>query len=533
MIRLIVYLLILAGIAFGVAWIADRPGALTVDWQGWHLETSVLVAFSALLVLVAVAILGWSVLRLVLRSPDLLTGSLRNRRANRGWAAISRGLIAVGTGDVSGARRAASDAERLIGREPLTQLLAAQAAQLAGDTAGAERAFQAMTQTASTRLLGLRGLHVEARRRGDADAAQAAAEEAAELEPGLIWAADAVIESRCLTGDFDGALAMLEREAAHGGLDRAAHRRRRAVLLAAQAQAQELTDPATAREKAVEAAKLAPTLVPAAEIAGRLLGAAGDSRKAAKILEAAFATTPHPDLAETYLHLRTGDSVRERLKRMRALTARMPSHPESVMALASAAIDAQDFATARSVLAPLLDAPTQRICLLMAELEAAEHNDVGKAREWTARAVRAPRDPAWVADGFVAERWGPISPITGKLDAFVWKVPPGVAASPVLEHEAERVRAAIQAAIEAQLPAPAVVAAAPVEEPAVIEAVAVAPEPVDPVPVAPTLPPAVRAAPSDVIAMPNLPDDPGPEAASFLEESEPKAGATSRPPFGV
>jgi len=37
--------------------------------------------------------------------------------------------------------------------------------------------------------------------------------------------------------------------------------------------------------------------------------------------------------------------------------------------------------------------------------------------------VRAPRDPVWVADGITADEWEPISPLTGALDAFEWRVP--------------------------------------------------------------------------------------------------------------
>jgi HemY protein len=58
----------------------------------------------------------------------------------------------------------------------------------------------------------------------------------------------------------------------------------------------------------------------------------------------------------------------------------------------------------------------------MAELEQFE-GDEGRAREWMARALRAARDPAWTADGFVSDRWLPVSPVTGRLDAFQWKVP--------------------------------------------------------------------------------------------------------------
>src|SRR3954468_6255913 len=39
------------------------------------------------------------------------------------------------------------------------------------------------------------------------------------------------------------------------------------------------------------------------------------------------------------------------------------------------------------------------------------------------RAVRALHDPAWTADGYVGERWRPVSPVSGKLDAFQWQTP--------------------------------------------------------------------------------------------------------------
>ncbi len=44
-------------------------------------------------------------------------------------------------------------------------------------------------------------------------------------------------------------------------------------------------------------------------------------------------------------------------------------------------------------------------------------------REWLARASRAPRDPAWIADGVISDRWAPVSPVSGRLDAFVWGTP--------------------------------------------------------------------------------------------------------------
>jgi HemY protein len=73
-----------------------------------------------------------------------------------------------------------------------------------------------------------------------------------------------------------------------------------------------------------------------------------------------------------------------------------------------------------------------RVCLLMSDLEQAEHGSTGRGREWLARATRAPRDPAWIADGIVSDQWAPISPVTGRLDAFVWQAPPDVLVAPEL-----------------------------------------------------------------------------------------------------
>ena len=57
-------------------------------------------------------------------------------------------------------------------------------------------------------------------------------------------------------------------------------------------------------------------------------------------------------------------------------------------------------------------------------------------RQWLARALRAPRDYAWVADGFVSEHWAPFSPVSGRIDAFEWKAP--VERAPqMIEQEAE------------------------------------------------------------------------------------------------
>jgi HemY protein len=521
MIRVVIFLLAIGALAIGAAWLADRPGEVMILWQGKRIDTSVAVLAMAVGAVAALAVLAWSILRTFVRAPAVLQQQLRLRRARRGYLALSQGLIAVGSGDARAARRFADEAARIAPGEPLTLLLGAQSAQLAGDRATAERTFKAMALRDDTRLFGLHGLFIEAQRRQDRPTARLIAEEAARSDTVPAWAGHAVLDFRCAAGDWTGALERLERNQKSGLIDKAAYARQRAVLLAARALAAEPTDRAGARALAIAAVKLAPTLVPAAALAGRLLGEAGELRQAARIIETAWNANPHPDLADTYAHLRPGDSARDRLTRVQTLARQPPGNVEGALAVAQAALDAREFAIARAALSPLAAAPTQRAAMLLAKLEELEHGDEGRAREWMTRAVRARRDPAWTADGFVSDRWMPVSPVTGRLDAFTWMEPlaqiGGTGGGDVIEVEEP-------AAIEA----PAAPAVQPAPEIAVSGTAAAqsspAPEPLRPeVSAAPSIgarnatPAAPAAHFEKVIPLLHAPDDPGPDGEPQTE----------------
>ncbi|WP_072369570.1 heme biosynthesis HemY N-terminal domain-containing protein [Hyphomicrobium sp. NDB2Meth4] len=424
MLRLIAFIVAIAFIAAGLAWLADRPGELIMEWQGYHIETSVFRATVLLAVFVAVAFTGWSIVRNIWYSPAAVGNVLSKRRQKLGLDALSSGMIALSAGDKTAATRAAIQARKSLPNEPLTHLLRAQAAQLTGDRTTARRIFEAMLASPDTEQLGLRGLFLEAQREHETEAARHFAERAIALNPKLAWAVDALFDLQCREGDWEGALDTLAVARKNGHIERPLADRRRAVLLTAQAQASEEADPERALNLAVEANSLATDLVPAAAIAGRLLASRGNTPRAAKILQRTWSRAPHPDLATAYAYARIGDSPRDRLDRVRQLAALSPNSIEAPIAVANAAIEAHQFDEARAALEPLIPSRmTQRVATLMARIDGEQNADKGRVREWLARAVNAPRDPAWTADGFVADRWMPVSPVSGALDAFQWRVP--------------------------------------------------------------------------------------------------------------
>jgi HemY protein len=428
MIRIILFLLLIALGAAGAAWIAEQTGDVVLSWGGYRVQTTLPVFVLALGIVVVAAMMAWAILRGVWRTPARMRHSRRERRQARGRYAITQGLLAIGHGDSTAARVHAEAARKHAAHDPLALLLHAQSAQLDGDREGAQRAFRAMAEREDTRLLGLRGLFIEAQRADDPVAAVMVAEEALKLSPSSSWASHAVLGFCCAKGDWAGALKILDNNQSAGLIDKATYRRHRGVLLTARALELEKVDRDLSRDSVMEAVKLAPTLVPAAVLASKFESEAHQVRRSMRLVETAWLAQPHPDLADAYAHVKLGDSARQRLVRVETLAAKAPGHIEGALAIARAAIDASEFTKAREALAPFIAAPTQRVALLMAEIERTEHGDSGRARAWTLRAVRALHDPAWTADGYVSERWRPVSPVTGRLDAFQWQTP--VAALP-------------------------------------------------------------------------------------------------------
>ncbi|MGE0239414.1 MAG: heme biosynthesis protein HemY [Parvibaculaceae bacterium] len=507
MIRLLVRFLLLAAAAAGFAWIADRPGTIVIRWLNREIETSVLAGLAGLVFAVLALWFLFSLLRRLIGTPGAITGYWRFRKARRGYESLSRGIIAAGAGDGQSAHRFAAIAARSLTDEPLLKLLEVQAAQLRGDRAKVRRGFEEMLKAPETEALGLRGLFAEARQSGDLTAARGFAERALKLNPALGWASSAMLAIQSQARDWDAALLTLEAQRKTSQVSADQARRMKAVLLAAKALAGETRDPRGALDWALEAHKLDPALVPAACVAARLYAAQGAQRRVWRVVAKSWDVAPHPDLAEAYAYARLTDSPQDRYDRVRRLIGSFHGGVEGAYSLGRAAAQARQWNDAVKALAPLVAGePQARVCALMAEIEDGR-GDKGRAREWLARAVRAPSDPMWVIDGAASPYWTPVSAVTGEIAFAEWKAPfealprrAGSDAEPPPEVE------------ETPLPAPEAARPAPPAEPV----------PAPPPAAVPAPPPAAKARPKPRIVEPvRPPDDPG------LPEDDPDRRASA------
>lgn len=424
MIRLLGILIAAIVLASGIAWIADRQGELVFTLDAYEVHMSAAATIGLAVLFTALVVVLARLITTLVTSPGAIGAWFNARRTRRGNDSLSHGLLAVAAGDIHEARRHADRARGILGTHPLALLLQSQAALLDGDGKAQRHAYRAMLHHETTEFLGLRGLYLLAARENQPEQALQFAERAHELRPRVAWAADALFDLKAARGAWGEARRILDDSARHKMLDAGVIRRRRAVLLTAEAlEADQRGESDNALSLATEALALEPALAPAAVLAARKLAASGKAWRAQGVVEACWTASPHPDLAEVYAAIKPDETYEQRAARLVGLAHLNREHFESRVLEAEEAVLTKRWNEARRLLAPLAqEAPSARVCALMAEIEEGENGDATAAHGWLARAARAARDAEWRcgACGATQTGWSAVCHACAAFDTLSW-----------------------------------------------------------------------------------------------------------------
>ena len=425
--RILFWFAIAAAAMLGAVWLAERPGTLTAEWQGWWLDTNVGVVLIAIVVLILVGIAAWLLYRWIVGAPFALLEGWGESRRQRGYRELTQGLAAVAAGDGVEAQKHARKAEQLLAEPALTLLLSAQAAQLNGDRDGARRAFDAMLKDDQMAFLGLRGLIGQSLRDGDQTKALGYAERAFALRPQTPWVVHSLFDMQAQAGQWKAAQETLDSGIRRKVVTADKGRALKALLLVERSrEAERAGSESDAQVLAREAFALAPERIAATTRLAELQIKAGDAKRATKTLERGWAVAPHPDLAELYLKASGESEPLKRIGVIRRLVTRNADDIESHLALAKASLEAGLWGEARRQLETAGGtSPPVRVCRLMAEVEERANADQAKVHEWLARAAVAPADRSWscTACGAHHETWRSVCESCGAFGTLQWRAP--------------------------------------------------------------------------------------------------------------
>jgi HemY protein len=253
-----------------------------------------------------------------------------------------------------------------------------------------------MLQNEDTEVLGRKGLMAAALKRGDRTAARAHAEAALKASKTSTWPFQYAFDLAVQAADWESAIETLDIGDKRKQIEDKVAKRRRAVLMCAQAQKLERERrPDKAAEMAQKAFRMAPSFAPAGALAARLLVGEGKGERAAAILEEAWENGPHPALAHAYRDIAPGETREARAARMTALADKRRDSRESKIVLAELAMECGDWGAAQAALEDAYrENPSSRICILFAQV-ARGRGDENGARTWLAQAAAAPREADW------------------------------------------------------------------------------------------------------------------------------------------
>ncbi len=442
LIKILLFVAAIALLAIGAGQLMETGGGVQITFAGTEYTLSPLQSVLALGVLVVLIWVGLKLLSLLVAVVKFLNGDetalsrhFDRGRERKGYKALSEGMLALASGEARVAMAKAAKAEKLLGKPELTNLLTAQAAEMAGDTKKAMEVYKQLIRDDATRFVGVRGIMKQKLAEGDTDAARKLAEKAFELNPKHEETQDVLLKLQASAGDWAGARGTLSAKLKSGTLPRDVYTRREAVL--ALSEARDIVDDTASvetREAAIQANRLSPDLIPAAVMAARSYIAKGKPRNAVRVLKKAWEVQPHPDLAAAFAEIRPDETPAERLKRFAVLTKIHPQNPETRLVLAELLIVAEDFPEARRVLNGLIeDNPDARALTLMAAAERGGGASDSVVQGWLARALSAPRGPQWICQNcrHPHAEWAPVCEKCNSFDTLSWETPaqPEIAAT--------------------------------------------------------------------------------------------------------
>ena len=192
--KLLLFFLIVVLIASGFTYLLDSSNIILGEVQVTFADVEyILNPVQAVFFIIFLSIAIWfvlkflsllsSIFRFINGDDTALSQFFYRNRERKGYQALSDGMLALASGESNLAMEKASKAARFLNKPSLTNVLAAQAAELSGNRKKAQEIYKALFLLPETRFVGVRGLLKHKLEDGNTEVALQLAERAFSIKP--------------------------------------------------------------------------------------------------------------------------------------------------------------------------------------------------------------------------------------------------------------------------------------------------------------------------------------------------------------
>lgn len=440
-------------IATIIVWMVDKTSMVTIDWRGSHSQFSVPEAMIIVLFFVALLDLLTRLLSKLLGKQikeaysasildtnskenaaiDVLAGKISEKIVldrkdfDKSLLLVLRSMTAITAGDMKEARHSLAELRKLIGNDPIIDVLKIKIYKGEKDYDKMEKLSAKIIKNENTQIIGMKAAIEAQMQKKEFSEALNTANKAFELRQDLYWVIENAFELRAKNKDWDGAMQVLEAGIKKKLIPADKYKRLKSIVLFEMSKEFQVKgDEVNFFRLCNQAIEADQTLVPAA-IAMAKFYVANDNqfRKAAKTLTMAWKKNPVDDVAYEYLNLWPNEDIKTRIQRMETfalLNGLRPSLNNRILAELSAQANLWGKAKSEIEVFLINNPCTRKICRLIAKFELTKNKDKVAAKKWDDKYETCAEDSEWICEACNAssETWHAVCPVCGAFGQDRW-----------------------------------------------------------------------------------------------------------------
>lgn len=340
--------------------------------------------------------------------------------------ALLKTMTSTTEGDFKSARKHLKNLETLIGKHILIDILELKILKGEKNFDAVKKLSFKLLKNKDAELVGLKSLIETSAKKKNFEEALLSANKAFETRQDLYWVIENTFQYRALSGDWQGAVEVLE-----AGLKKKLILHQKYAELKAIAlyeislQAQKNKQDFVSFKSLTHACQLNPQLVPAALDLAKRFECNNQTERAKKTLIEAWRQNPTYDVAKAYLHLFKSDTPLEQVLRMETfatLNTKEPSLNNFILAECNMKAKLYDKARAEFEIFLINNPATKKLASLIEKYEQKVNHNTSAAQNWHKRALSCPDDCVWVCTHCkqTSSKWKPFCSKCGAFNPFHW-----------------------------------------------------------------------------------------------------------------